>query len=292
MTANCRPTTKPSAYAFAAQPGRLLLVIDNAEDLMHTEESQLAFRDQLDVLLAASTAAAHPAHHPLAGRRDPAKANSRWTSPPLPAGADGKPAREGATSPRRLSARSGRPAQAWEELLDLFDGHPRTLWLAARQLAGQAASLERVVARLRELKEDAVLDADLVGRKDVYEALAKDKKARLRSLVAGMDLSFEVLAENRHPPAIEVFLALSLFPAGLPEVVARAVAGEEGRDGLDQLLRVPPGPVEGLAGLLPSAPPLVRRTPPPRTADRRGELPAPRAGRFRSFRSNLRPVHG
>lgn len=222
------------AYAFAAQSGRLLLVIDNAEDLMHTEESQLAFRDQLDVLLAGA-----PRLHLLLTTRWPVGATQQSEFeidvPPLPR------KQMASLLEKELRAQGGYHEEwpsspAWEELLDLLDGHPRTLWLAARQLAGQAASLERVVARLRDLKADAALDADLVGRKDVYEALANDKQARLRSLVAGMDLSFEVLAQ-RHPQAIEVFLALSLFPAGLPEVVAREVAGEEGCEGLDQLLR-------------------------------------------------------
>ena len=42
-----------------------------------------------------------------------------------------------------------------------------------------------------------------------------------------MDLSFDVLRE-RHADAAELYMALSLFPAGLPEPVAVAVAGGPG----------------------------------------------------------------
>ncbi len=217
------------ALAFASKPD-LLLVIDNAEDLMRTDERQMAFRDHLDTLLAGApdlrillttrwlVGATREAEHEVDVEPLPKHEMASLLEKELRA------------QGRYLESWPKEPA--WEELLRLLDGHPRTLWLVSRQLAGRSASLERVVQRLHELHEDAVVDADLVGRQDVYQTLAKDKKARLRSLVAGMDLSFEVL-EKRHPQAIEVFLALSLFPAGLPESVARAVAGE--RDHLEML---------------------------------------------------------
>lgn len=123
---------------------------------------------------------------------------------------------------------------AWEELLALIDGHPRALWLVSRHFADRRAGLEQVHDRLLAHRENAILAPDLLGREDAFAALADDKKARLRSLVASMDLSFEVLAE-RHPEAVEVFVALSLFPGGLPERVAQEVAGDLGSMALTHL---------------------------------------------------------
>ena len=57
-------------------------------------------------------------------------------------------------------------------------------------------------------------DAELIA---AFEALEDRQKARLNSLVASMDLSFEMLDAD----AVEAFVALSLFPGGLPEQVAR-----------------------------------------------------------------------
>ncbi len=80
------------------------------------------------------------------------------------------------------------------------------------------------------------MEIGLIGRKDVYDALSKDQRGRLRSLVASMDLSFEIV-ETRHPDAAELYAVLSLFPAGLPHEVALEVAGCMESLSLDHLYR-------------------------------------------------------
>ena len=124
--------------------------------------------------------------------------------------------------------------KVWSHLLDLVDGHPRSLWLVSRHFSDPRMTLGKVRDRLLALRENAVATPDLLGREDAFHALDGGQKARLRSLVASMDLSFEVL-EQRHPDAVEAFVALSLFPGGLPEQVAQEVTGGVESLALDRL---------------------------------------------------------
>lgn len=220
------------AAVFAALDQPVLLVVDNAEDLMRTDPGQAAFRALVDALLAHAEKLRIllTTRWPVESTCEPERLVE---VPPL--------GREETADllERELRAlgtfrESWPAAAAWSELIGLLDGHPRALWLVSRHFADPRTSLERVRDLLVARQEDAVVAPDLLGREDAYQALSDDKRARLRSLVATMDLSFEALAD-RHPDAVEAFVALSLFPGGLPENVAREVCGGAESLALDHL---------------------------------------------------------
>ena len=110
---------------------------------------------------------------------------------------------------------------AWQRLLDFLDGHPRSVWLVSRHFDGPRASLAKVVDRLERARAQAVVDPALIGRQDAHALLSDADAQRMRSLVASIDFSFDVLAE-RHPQAAAAFLQLAAFPGGVPESVAIA----------------------------------------------------------------------
>ncbi len=210
-----------------------LLVLDNAEDLMRDDDGQRALRDLVDTLLAHA-----PALRVLVASRWPISGTTlpehEVDVPPMAR------TEMAALLTAELEATGNLdpawPSSApWEQLLDLLDGHPRALWLMVRQLAEPRVTIERVIKRLQRARAEAVVDPTLFGRDDVYEALPSDKKARLLSLLASLDLSFSDLGQ-RHSKAARLFMGLSFFKGGLPEQVAVAVAGTGGET-LDHLYR-------------------------------------------------------
>lgn len=222
------------AAILASLPRRVLVVLDNAEELMRSPAAQDALRGQLDALLDAA-----PRLRVLLTTRW-AVGNTRTPErevpvPPMDRDLTERLLRAELTATGHLDP-AWPASEAWQTLLDLIDGHPRSLILLARQLAMPGASLERTVRRLQRLQDDAVVEPDLLGRPEAA-ALGDDQRARLKSLKASMDLSFEVLAAN-HPEAVAAFAALSYFPEGLPEAVAWAVTGGDDNVALPQLLRM------------------------------------------------------
>ncbi|MEH6875704.1 MAG: CHAT domain-containing protein, partial [Candidatus Competibacter sp.] len=227
------PETDEGLAAVLAQAGTLLL-LDNAEDMMVDEHGQSAFREQLDVWLAGA-----PELVVLLTTRWPVGCTQeREIQVDIPA-----------LSPEQteqlLLAELGEIGVLWEDwpqqpewrrLLGFLDGHPRSIWLVSHHFEGRNPSLARIVERLERLKAQAIADPALIGRADVFDSLSSAGQDRMRSLVASIDFSFDVLG-RRHPDAAEAFLALSLFPAGLPEPVALAVTGGPDSLALDHLYR-------------------------------------------------------
>ncbi|WP_437928915.1 tetratricopeptide repeat protein [Sorangium sp. So ce291] len=213
----------------------VLVVVDNAEDLMRDDASQAAFRAQLDVLLehAPGARVLLTTRWRVEGTRQPERSVH---VPPM--------ARE--QTERLLVAeltahgvmQSRWPGTAeWVRLLEIIDGHPRSLRLIARQFTVRGKELADIVKRLNQLRLSAVAEPDLLGRKQAFDALEEAQRERLRSLIATMDLSFEVL-KTQHPEAVEAFVALSFFPGGLPYRVAYEVAGGDASLSLEHLLRL------------------------------------------------------
>ena len=226
------PDDETLALIFESRQETLLLVLDNAEDLMRDDRDQTAFANWLDRLLTST-------------HRLRVLLTTRWRAETVVVGehpVDVVPLtmeESDTLFQRELRVYHGwredwPSSKAWKDLLELIDGHPRTLWLVSRHFAEGRVTPEEMRDRLSRHKADAILTPALIGRKDVYDRLEEDKEARLKSLVASMDLSFQVLAE-RHPEAVEAFVALSLFPGGLPEVVAKAVTGGEETLALNRL---------------------------------------------------------
>ena len=223
-----------------AQQEALLLVLDNAEDLMMNDEADRAFAGFLSTLLEHSS------------ERLRVLLTTRWL-------ADGLAAKEVEVPPMPpeqcdqlleaiLRHQGGarwedglREMAEWAELLGFIDGHPRTLMLVSQQFR-RPGDLPRIVARLRAHKEEMIVEKGVLGREDKWAALSDPQKRRLGSLVASMDISYEMLLEREEGAGVsgpssasEVFRALSLFPAGLPESVAYEVAGGATSFALDEL---------------------------------------------------------
>ncbi|WP_437617082.1 tetratricopeptide repeat protein [Sorangium sp. So ce834] len=213
----------------------MLVVVDNAEDLMRDDASQAAFRAQLDVLLehAPGVRVLLTTRWRVEGTRQPERSVH---VPPM-----SREQTEGLLV-AELTAhgvmQSRWPATAeWARLLEIIDGHPRSLRLIARHFTVRGNDLAHIVKRLNALRESAVAEPDLLGRKQAFDALEEAQRERLRSLIATMDLSFEAL-KTQHPEAVEAFVALSFFPGGLPYRVAYEVAGGDASLSLEHLLRL------------------------------------------------------
>jgi tetratricopeptide (TPR) repeat protein len=220
------------AHHLALRP--TLVLLDNAEDMMADAESQADFGAQLDTWLAnaPSLRLLLTTRWPLAGTRE---REYQVDIPPM-----SRQQTEALLIDELRNVDVFRPEWTeqpeWDRLLDFLDGHPRSVWLVSHHFEGHSPSLTRIVTRLQRLKAAAVTDPSLIGRKDRYDKLSDASRERMRSLVASIDFSFDVL-EQRHPDAAEAFLALSLFPAGLPEAVALEVTGGPDGMALDHLYR-------------------------------------------------------
>ena len=220
------------AGALASLPQRMLLLLDDAEGMLRDRETARATRVMLDALLDLA-----PRVRVLLTTRWQV-GNTRESERPVRVSSL-DPKAEAALLEAELQALgvwkdSYKDEAEWPRLLEMLDGHPRSTVLIARHFTLPGASVRQIVKRLDNLRAAAVVEPDLLGQPD--GSLDDGERARLESLVASMDLSFEVLREQS-PGAVVAFAALSLFAAGLPEDVANAVAGEDGL-GLVQLLRL------------------------------------------------------
>jgi len=226
-------TDEALAGALAAEPATLLL-LDNTEDMMADEHSQSAFREQLNAWLAGA-----PELVVLLTTRWPVSCTQeREIQVDIPPLSPEQTEQLLLSELREIGAlREDWPQQPeWQRLLGFLDGHPRSIWLVSHHFEGRNPSLSRIVERLERLKAQAIADPALIGRAHVFDSLSSASQDRIRSLVASIDFSFDVLG-RRHPDAAEAFLALSLFPAGLPEPVALAVTGGPDSLALDHLYR-------------------------------------------------------
>ncbi|MBK6653500.1 tetratricopeptide repeat protein [Zoogloea sp.] len=231
-----------------AQP--TLLVLDNAEDMMASADTQTAFARQLDHWLANASALQVLLTTRWAVGETRAVRELPIDIPPMSrAETDALLKAELALgevqTPEIRAAWAADPA--WQRLLDFLDGHPRSVWLVSRHFDGPRASLAKVVDRLERARAQAVVDPALIGRQDAHALLSDADAQRMRSLVASIDFSFDVLAE-RHPQAAAAFLQLAAFPGGVPESVAIASLAADidaegwqqealATDSLDQLYR-------------------------------------------------------
>lgn len=213
----------------------VLVVVDNAEDLMRDDASHAAFRAQLDVLLdhAPGARVLLTTRWRVEGTRQPERSVH---VPPMSRGQTERLLVAELTAHGVMQLRWPGTAE-WARLLEIIDGHPRSLRLIARQFTMRGKELAGIVKQLNALRESAVAEPDLLGRKSAFDALEEAQRERLRSLIATMDLSFEAL-KVQHPEAVEAFMALSFFPGGLPYCVAYEVAGGDASLSLEHLLRL------------------------------------------------------
>ena len=216
------PTDAHDLASAFANRGRLLFVIDNAEDLMREEEQHDELRSFLDTILDFS-----PETKLLLTTRWPVDSPAEFEVkvPPLNRrDAEALLCHLLKSRTKQMTAWSG--TAEWNELLDIVDGHPRSIDLIAGHIRRRRV-LAPIVQRLKAQKADAIVDAKLMGQKDAYERLDGRERARLLSLRASMDISFEALAE-RHPEATELMGGLALFPGGLPTQVAKRLPNGDG----------------------------------------------------------------
>ncbi len=108
-------------------------------------------------------------------------------------------------------------------LLELLDGHPRSLVLVAGQIRDGGANLANILARLRERTDEAVLAAELLDSGTDWD---DHDRLRAERLVSSLHLAYRPLLEHA-PGAAELFAWLGTLPAGLPVALAGAIFGED-----------------------------------------------------------------
>jgi tetratricopeptide (TPR) repeat protein len=118
-------------------------------------------------------------------------------------------------------------------LLELLDGHPRSLVLVAGQIRDGGANLANTLARLRERGDEAVLAAELLESGTDWD---DHDRLRAERLVSSLHLAYRPLLEHA-PGAAELFAWLGALPAGLPVALASAIFGEDAPERIATLSR-------------------------------------------------------
>jgi hypothetical protein len=206
-------------------PRRLLLVLDNAEDMMSDKARQAAFKAQLGAWLRVA-----PRLRVLLTTRWLVGSSSlgerRVDVPPLPREEMDALLRAELTA--RGALREGEPGSA-----DLGRAagsprrppalpHPRRA--AARRAGDDASGCRPPPSSAQGV--DASPTRTSSAKPDAWDRLEPSEQARMRSLVASMDLSWATLTD-RYPTAALAYRELSLFPSGLPDEVARRVTQDD-----------------------------------------------------------------
>lgn len=195
-----------------------VLVLDNAEDLMVDDEAEERFEAQVSTWLQEA-----PSLRMLMTTRWVFPTNERVREIEVPSmtGADMARLLEHELRHKGVFDPGWLEQPSWAAVIGLLDGHPRSLRLVVEHFEPVARAPEHVYQRLAKYKAEAVVDVRLFGRR----GRRPGSEDRMKSLVATMALSFDVL-EERHPDAAQAFLDLAAF-GNVPRSVALAVAGEE-----------------------------------------------------------------
>jgi tetratricopeptide (TPR) repeat protein len=119
-----------------------------------------------------------------------------------------------------------------EAIIDLLDGHPRSLMLIAGQM-GRGLSAAGIRARLEAERVEDVVVYELLGE-DV--PASDDRVERTRRLVSSLNLAYAHLKERR-PLSAEMFAWLGALPAGIPRELLEPIFGEDAAIHLGALLR-------------------------------------------------------
>ncbi|HTQ78816.1 MAG TPA: NB-ARC domain-containing protein, partial [Thermoanaerobaculia bacterium] len=213
--------------AKAIGDGPVLLVLDNAEDLLR--EDRGGFLEALGVVLRHSRGA----RFLLTSRRElgPVSGHPEAVVPIDRLEPPADRALFEAAASDQLSPEESESAEA-RQLVALLGGHPLSLVLAASRV-GRDLTLHQLSERLR-----AGEAGDLRAFEDEpFEPETGDAPAhRQRNLAASLWLSYEPLLREK-PRAAEAFLWLGLFPAGLPGALVPAIFGAEGLEAMGALLR-------------------------------------------------------
>ncbi|MDI7266842.1 MAG: tetratricopeptide repeat protein [Myxococcota bacterium] len=117
-------------------------------------------------------------------------------------------------------------------LVGALEGHPRSLCLVAGQVA-RGLPLRVLRKRIEAHDVDAIAAHELLGEQ-VKEG--DDRLLRAKRLVSSMNLAWDLL-ESRDPAAAQAFAVLGLLPAGLPTALLRGVFGGDGETRVAALLR-------------------------------------------------------
>lgn len=215
------------ALARAIDTARVLLVLDNAEELLSKDgdefrsllDTLLRYTSGLRLLLTSRRTVGHlegiEEHSLLVGR--------------LSAGIDRQVFIAAAGD--RLAAERSDEATL-DALVRALDGHPQSIVLVAGQV-GRGLSLPELKARVEQEDPEVVRDAALLEE----ELEASDGTLRTRRLVSSLNLSFLPLLKTA-PKAAEMFVWLATFPSGLPVILLCEVFGEEANRIAGRLLSI------------------------------------------------------
>jgi tetratricopeptide (TPR) repeat protein len=195
-----------------------LWILDNAEDLIRSEGSELrAFLGSLlercpGIRLLVTSQ--RPLGH-LHGEREEPYFMRRIDSPDVCRELFAKAA--GNTLGERIHG------DEVQELLVLLDGHPRSLVLVASQVRDGGANLRSILSRLRERGDAAILAAELLESGADWD---EHDRLRAERLISSLHLAYQPLRQNA-PGAAELFAWLGVLPAGLPVALTSAIFGED-----------------------------------------------------------------
>jgi tetratricopeptide (TPR) repeat protein len=212
---------------------RVLLVLDNAEDLIVPDRSRLRsllgtllrLCTGLRVLLSSRRALGNVAGAPetefVVGRLQPPADHEVFL----------------AAAGARLTEED-RISPDLDPLVASLEGHPLSLVL----IAGQAGRVSLGALRRRlDQKGIEALTADELWGDDLTQT--PDEELRTKRLLSSLNLSFEPLRQS-DPGAAELFACLGLLPSGLPSVLLAAI-GNEGEEQAATLLRINLAEIQG-----------------------------------------------
>ena len=206
---------------------RLLLVLDNAEDLIGPD--QLRFQKMVGVLLRMCP----EVRFLLSSRRvlgDPVgliEDEMKVEGLENPYDRDAFVAAAG----ERLRPEDFGSSEL-DALIILLDGHPRSLMLVAGQV-GRGRTLGELYQRLMSDEVAAVTTHELMGT--VLEE-GSDAELKTKRLISSLNLALEPLL-SVDPEAAETFMWLGYFPAGLPQILMEPLFGERAEEIMVSLLR-------------------------------------------------------
>jgi tetratricopeptide (TPR) repeat protein len=216
------------ALARALRDMRVLLILDNAEDLIAADRA--GFRHLVQqILLAAPEVRFLLTSRQMLG--DPTASIPERDEPVglLPPPFD-REAFLSAAGARLLPEE--RDSDELQQLIGLLAGHPRSLMLVAGQV-GRGLSLRTIRQRLEADTVDAVTAHELIG---VPVPSGSDAEWRAKRLVSSLNLAFSALTQES-PDAAELFCWLGLFPSGIPTVLLESLFGPRAEERLAVLLR-------------------------------------------------------
>lgn len=222
-------TTNDGTLALQLVDQRLVIILDNAEDLILADSS--GFQRLVAAILSSAPdvrfllTSRLPLGDPLPGLQE-RELRVDCLQPPSDKAVFVAAAEARLTDEQRASSEL-------DGVVSMLGGHPRSLVLVASQV-GRGMSLRTIRQRLEDDTVDAVVAHELIGTSRLSDR--GDDAERAKRLAGGLRLAFTAL-ERDSPRGAELFRWLGVLPAGMPGVLVDAVFGRRAEECVAVLLR-------------------------------------------------------